>query len=48
MAASSPKACCTIGVKHEGVASGQIKKIGQGTFYPFMRLQQMVEWTDDL
>lgn len=28
MASNPPARCCTIGVKHEGTAKGEIKKIG--------------------
>ncbi|KAH7383410.1 dienelactone hydrolase [Cadophora sp. MPI-SDFR-AT-0126] len=33
MAANPPGACCTIGVKHEGEASGEIKRIGNVESY---------------
>lgn len=30
MTSHIPAQCCTIGVKHEGEAKGEIKKIGDG------------------
>ncbi|KAJ5102885.1 hypothetical protein N7532_003414 [Penicillium argentinense] len=31
MASNLPAACCTVGVKHEGEAKGQLQQIGDGT-----------------
>ncbi|KAF2257774.1 alpha/beta-hydrolase [Lojkania enalia] len=33
MASNPPSKCCTIGVKHEGTATGEVKKIGDARTY---------------
>lgn len=30
MASNPPAVCCTVGVKHEGEAKGQIQQVGDG------------------
>jgi hypothetical protein len=39
MASHPPAECCTIGVKHEGEAQGEMKKIGEGKFFVFFLIE---------
>jgi hypothetical protein len=33
MTSNLPASCCTVGVKHEGEAKGELQKIGDGIYY---------------
>lgn len=35
MASNPPAHCCTVGVRHEGEAKGEIKKIGESQYILF-------------
>lgn len=41
MASNAPGQCCTVGVKHEGNATGEIKKIGDiETYFAYPKDKQ--------